>query len=220
MRRLTIQFPVKELDKFRDTFDFRKVEWFEVVHFLELKEEVAAIARVKFARPRTRVEDIFSERLAVRPRFELLQREKGGVLTYFGRFRQGPKEAGPGISDLFVAKGYLSVPFELRNGRLTVTYLGGPNELRRFRELLDRSGVRYRLVTLEDARNLWWPRKNRLTEKQLHVLTMAYRMGYYDVPKETSIGQLARMFHLAPSTFDVELRRAERRLLGEVLQQA
>ena len=59
-----------------------------------------------------------------------------------------------------------------------------------------------------------------LTKKQKKILTAAYRIGYYDVPKKASIEQLAGMLHLSASTADVELRRGERRLLSDFFGRA
>ena len=71
-------------------------------------------------------------------------------------------------------------------------------------------------MALEDLKLPRLP-TDRLTEKQRRVLTGAYTMGYYEVPRKTSIEQLARIYGLAPSTVDIDLRRAERRFLLKCL---
>jgi predicted DNA binding protein len=103
-------------------------------------------------------------------------------------------------------------PNEFRNGKFSVTFLGTPKEVRRFVQMANKTGARYRVVTVEDAKPLKSPMAI-LTEKQRRVLITAHAMGYYDIPKKTSITQLAKILRVARSTLDVELRRAERRLL-------
>ena len=49
---------------------------------------------------------------------------------------------------------------------------------------------------------------------------MAHTLGYYDVPKKISIVQLAETLDLARSTVDVQLRRAERRLLNHIMNES
>ena len=59
-----------------------------------------------------------------------------------------------------------------------------------------------------------------LTEKQRRVFITAYTLGYYDIPKKIGLVQLAERLDLAYSTVDVQLRRAERRLLNHIMNES
>lgn len=52
-----------------------------------------------------------------------------------------------------------------------------------------------------------------LSDKQEEHIHLAYRMGYYDVPRRISLEQLAQAAHCSKSTLSVALRDAERRLI-------
>ena len=201
---------------------FKKIEWMEVLHVLEFNEEVAMIIKARFKEPRTRLQDLVrghKEAMAIR-RIELLQQEKDGTRTYFFRMRLGTGPWKSHDQSFLEIGGYLSTPYEIRQGKVTVTYMGDDKQVNEFREFADKSGTPYRVVSLEDAKFPWRTPLGRLTEKQKRVLTLAYRLGYYDIPKKTSIEQLAEILKIAPSTLDVELRRGERRLLVNVLSEA
>lgn len=221
MRRLTIEFAENDLDKFREATLLKvlKVEWFEVLYFLELSDEVAFIFRVKLREPASRLEELIRETTSSKLFFEMLRHEKGNLFTYFTRFKPELKKASPSFLDFLAIGGYFIPPYEIRNGRFRITYLGNPKIVRRFCKMVDRVGVPYRIVELEDLR-LSRSSMDKMTEKQRRALSTAYSMGYFDIPKKTSIKQLAGIHSLAPSTLDVELRRAERHLIVDALGQA
>lgn len=54
-----------------------------------------------------------------------------------------------------------------------------------------------------------------LTERQYEVLQTAYEMGFYDVPKEASISDVAAEIGLEGATVSEHLQRAERNLLSQ-----
>lgn len=54
-----------------------------------------------------------------------------------------------------------------------------------------------------------------LTERQYEVLQVAYQRGFYDVPKEVSIDEIAVEIGLEGATVAEHLQRAERNLLSQ-----
>lgn len=54
---------------------------------------------------------------------------------------------------------------------------------------------------------------DELTNRQREVLQTAFEMGYYEVPREVSTGDIAADLDLDPSTVAEHLQRAERNLL-------
>lgn len=57
-----------------------------------------------------------------------------------------------------------------------------------------------------------------LTDRQQEVIETAYTMGYYDVPRTASTEAVSEEVELDPSTVAEHLQRAERNILGEVLE--
>lgn len=56
-----------------------------------------------------------------------------------------------------------------------------------------------------------------LTDRQLEVLETAYRMGFYEIPREASTDDVARELGLDDATVSEHLQRAERNLLAQQL---
>jgi hypothetical protein len=56
-----------------------------------------------------------------------------------------------------------------------------------------------------------------LTDRQREVVETAYEMGYYEVPRDASTEAVAAAVDLDPSTVAEHLQRAERNVLGRVL---
>ncbi|XVH33249.1 helix-turn-helix domain-containing protein (plasmid) [Haloferacaceae archaeon DSL9] len=59
-------------------------------------------------------------------------------------------------------------------------------------------------------------RGQSLTQRQHEVLKVAYELGYYEQPSETSHEEIADVLTCAPSTIGEHLKKAEKRLVREV----
>jgi predicted DNA binding protein len=55
----------------------------------------------------------------------------------------------------------------------------------------------------------------RLTDRQLRIVEVAYKRGYYDYPKRISIRELARIFSVSTATVSEILRRGQRKIIKE-----
>ena len=115
---------------------------------------------------------------------------------------------------------YVSLPYEIRGGKVKLTFLGSTKQVRDFIKLFDQAGIRYRVVSHTDAKFSPHSALSRLTEKQRRAFITAHTLGYYDIPKKIGLVQLAERLDLAYSTLDVLLRRAERRLLNHVMNES
>ena len=73
------------------------------------------------------------------------------------------------------------------------------------------------MLSLADAKFSLDSPVNCLTEKQQEAIALAFRLGYFDTPRKISVDELAKKLGFASSTLAVHLRRAERRLLAEML---
>jgi len=216
MRRLIVEISGRAFSKLFPERPIQKIRSMEVLHFLRLDyQEVAMILRVEFNEPNISIEDIFRDDLA---EIQLLEHETGKeqenrTYTYFIKtLRSGP--------DVTAVGGYVSLPYEIRGGKIKITFLGSAKQVRDFIKLFDQAGVRYRVASLTDAQFSPHSPLNRLTEKQRRVFMTAHNLGYYEVPRKISLAQLAERLHLAHSTLGVQLRRAERRLLNHIINES
>jgi DNA-binding CsgD family transcriptional regulator len=213
MRRLTIEMDMLELTKFEDNPMLRKLKSLEILQFLkESPEECAAIFRIEFED-----EDMDIRHLLGNDDFVELQeldREKGGVRTYYIKTKPAFNLHEAGVRS---ARGYLSVPFEIKDGKARITYLGSAKQLKAFLGRIEKLGVKYKIASASDAK---FPRGSpitRLTEKQRQVLVTAYRLGYYDDPRRISTQELADRLKIGSSTLVEHRRRAERLVLAELI---
>lgn len=58
----------------------------------------------------------------------------------------------------------------------------------------------------------------KLTEKQFEVLLFAYKSGYFDNPRRVTLRELAQMLGLSPSTVKEHLRKAQKKILEEIIE--
>jgi predicted DNA binding protein len=56
-----------------------------------------------------------------------------------------------------------------------------------------------------------------LTDRQREYLTAAHRRGYFDVPRECTLAELADALGVDKSTVSVTLRRGTERVVGQFL---
>jgi predicted DNA binding protein len=221
MRRLIVEISSRAFSKIDPENPLQKIRSIEVLHFLKVDhQEVALIAKVEFNEPDVSIEDVLRAD-AVDVHLLEHEREKG-IYTYFIRAR--PSQSVHGGTDLGAGGGYFSLPFEVKDGKVKITYLGSAKQVRdfikSFEELCDSVGARCRVISLTDARFSPHSPLSRLTEKQRRVFITAHNLGYYDIPKKIGLVQLAERLDIAYSTLDMLLRRAERRLMNHIMNES
>ena len=192
-----------------------------MVHILKMVPgEFAAIVRIKMKDPKTKIDEIFPSNLTVKQEAELLEQDKNGVSTYFLKMTtKTPPD--PKMAVAMSAMPYIGTPFEIKDGTARVTFLGTAkqirNQLRAIEKAEEKAGAHYKIISLTDARFPADSPISRLTDKQRKVLITAYKLGYYEFPKKISSEDLAKKLGLVKSTFVAHRRKAERRLLDEML---
>jgi len=216
MRRLIVEISDQDLDKLTPE-NLQDVKSVEILHFLRFDhQEVALIARGEFNKPDVRIEDVLRDVLI---EAQLLDQEKeSGICTYF--IRADPAQAMRVGPDLTAGGGYYSLPYEMRDGKVKITFLGSMKQVRDVIKLLEDAGVRNRVVSLTDVQFPPHSLLSHLTEKQRRTLITAHALGYYDIPKKIGLVQLAERLDLSRSTVDMQLRRAERRLLNHIMNES
>lgn len=212
MRRLTIELNLEELTKFEGNPMLQSIKSFEILQFLkDGPEEFAVICKVEFKDEGSKIEDLIDDEVI---ELQMLDHPKERVYTYFLRSKPSNHQ-GEHASRL--AGGYLSVPFEINDGKARMTYLGSGKQVKSFLETIEKTGIKYRVVSITDAKFSLDSPLSRLTEKQRRVLVMAYRLGYYDEPRKISSQELGERLKIGSSTLVEHRRRAERLLLAELI---
>jgi hypothetical protein len=230
MRRLILEFSKSEMDRIHQLFSGTRVKidepnplnhikTFEIMQFLRLdNEEFAAICRIETDQAMPEIGALFVKGDAegtLSEGAQILEREKSGALIVF--IRHNPVPLGFNINQ-FIEGGYL-VSMEIREGKIKIIYLGSVKQIKSLLEKLKRHGLRYKILSLTDAKFSIDSPLNALTEKQRRVLITSYKCGYYNLPRKTSSEQLAKKLKLHKSALAAHRRKAELRLITEILKE-
>ncbi|MWV39413.1 MULTISPECIES: helix-turn-helix domain-containing protein [Natrialba] len=103
----------------------------------------------------------------------------------------------------------IEFPVDVRNGWFEFDLTGTREELDRLQEVLDSASLSYELLSLVGSAESEGP----LTDRQREVLEAAVREGYFDVPRECLLEELADDLGVDTSTASVVIRRGESRLV-------
>lgn len=115
--------------------------------------------------------------------------------------------------------GYFDL-LEFKEERLKVGFMGDAKQVKALLELIEKGKIRYRVVSVTDAKVSLHSPLSSLTEKQRRVLVTAFELGYYDVPRKISSQELAKKLNLQSPTLVEHRRKAEHRLLAAILSEA
>jgi hypothetical protein len=216
MRRVVLELSGPGFERFKQSTPFRNVKSLEILHLLKVDiKEIAAVCRIEFLNRALEIDDLLAGNSGYFPfEVQVLDKEKDGTLLVF--IRGKPRLDLPPLS-LIQKGGYISSPFEIRDGKARVTFLGkNSNQVKEFLRRVGKTGFKYRILSLTDARFSPESPLQGLTLKQLQALNAAFDLGYYSVPRRISSEALAEKLGLAPSTLNIHLRKAELHILSKV----
>jgi predicted DNA binding protein len=213
MRRLTLQFTSEDMIQHEgEQAALNGIDTFEILHILRQdRTEMAMIARLSLKDKNLKIEDIFGDEL---DEYQLIEKEKGGGGVYF--FRSKPRNPEE-IDSILGFGGYLTMPFGINNGKVTMTFLGNSNEIKNLLKSLEQMKIPYKVVGLTDAKFSHDSPLSQLTEKQRRILLSAFNSGYYDVPRKISSEELAEKLNIKAPTLVIHRRKAELRVLGKII---
>ena len=191
----------------------KRIKSFQMLHILRFdSSEVAAIFRFEAKDESLKVEEFLKSLLdSLKVECRLLEQDGGACIFFIKGKPPQPSSGASAMSGM-----YPMLPFEVRDGKVRVTLVGNIEQVKEF---LEESSVNYRVVSLTDAKFSLNSPISRLTEKQQEAISLAFRFGYFDTPRKISADELAQKLGLSSSTLAVHLRRAERRLLAEMLNE-
>ncbi len=195
----------------------------ENVHVLEVTkclrcdtEGFALICRIKLEDKIREASDLLAG--GTLTELETLYREKDGSLTVF---IEGNWNASADLGNDWRRTKILQLatPDFIGPNRLKVEIVGKETDVQRVLEFVEKSRRQYRILALTslDSR----PRKilSLLTSRQRQALLAAYTLGYYDVPRRISSEQLGKRMKIDKSTLVEHLRKAERKILTNILSE-
>jgi predicted DNA binding protein len=110
-----------------------------------------------------------------------------------------------------------TAPSMISENRVIVSFISSQKDLKRFLELVRAKVGKVTNITFKKATYQKKDVLSVLTGKQREVITAAYKYGYYDVPRRTSSGQLSRKVKISRPTLLEHLRKAERRIIAEIM---
>jgi hypothetical protein len=191
----------------------KKIKSFEMLHILRFdSSEAAAIFRLEAKDSSLNAEELLKSLLHdVKIEYQLLEQDGAACIYFIKGKPPQPSSGAPNRSGM-----YPMLPFAVRDGKVRVTLIGDNEQVKEF---LENRGVNYKVLSLTDAKFSLNSPISRLTEKQQEAISLAFRLGYFDTPRKVSVDELAEKLGLSSSTLAVHLRRAERRLLAETLNE-
>src|SRR5437870_8709761 len=214
MRRITVELTAADITKaFGKSHVFNdQVKSVEVLTFLKsTPQEVVEICRIRLRDPDASIKDVFTD-----PSEEVSVLQQEAADTYVCFYRKRPVRRLLSIVSS-VPGGYLSTPYEVRDGRLRITLLGNTRSLRIFLKTLQKVGLHPKIVLLADAVFSLNSPLGLLTEKQKTVIIDAFNIGYYDFARKLGSEALARRVAIREPTMVIHRRKAERKLFAHML---
>jgi hypothetical protein len=218
MRRLTLEFLKTEIEKLHGEIPMHDIKTFEIIQLLRHdEEEFAAICRIEPVRPDIQFANLDSEEgLEKFSGAQILEREKSGAYIIFIKHKPVPVEVA---STLFKSDSGYILSTEIHENKIKMTYLGSAKQIQDILATIRQNEIRYKILSLTDAKFSLNSPLNSLTEKQRKVLITAYNLGYYSFPRRISTEQLAKKLNLHKSALQVHRRKAELRLIEKILQE-
>jgi predicted DNA binding protein len=216
MRRLILEVSEKELLKAGiELPPLKKIKSLELLYFLRQNDqEFAAISRVEFKEANQNPQDLLKDGLVEDA--QIIEKEKEG--TYILFFRSSSPSMSSALNYIGLDGGFLFPPLGIADGKVKFSFFGSEQQIKDFMEKIDALAIHYRVVLLADASFSPFSPLNQLTEKQQDVLLAAYKLGYYDIPRKITSEELAKKLGVADSTVVEHLRKAEQRLIREIIE--
>jgi len=189
-----------------------KIKSFEILTFLkDSPSETAMICRVELNEPGLE-SSLTVERDDIS--IQILEVEKKGTFICFVKRK---RKAEVPRSSFVTGGGYLSTPYEIKDGKIRATFLGTSRQVKSFLQTIQKTRIHYKIISLADAKFSPNSPLSSLTDTQIKVLKSAFDLGYYDLPKRITSDELAKKLNMRSSTFVLHRIKAERRLLAQVL---
>ena len=193
---------------------FEKVKSMETMMFLRQSvDDIALVFQVSFKSPGTKIDEFPAPEWM---NMEVLDFDEGHTkYTVLARGTRTDKDQN--IKDSRLPADYFVTKFSFSDGTYRIALISSPETIRTIIGGLERLHSKYKIISLTEARFRLSSPTDSLTGKQSKILTSAYQLGYYDIPRKINTRQLAEKAGVANSTLVAHLRKAEKRVMDEVL---
>ena len=101
-------------------------------------------------------------------------------------------------------------PLGVENGVMSFSITATRAEFEAFGDRLDERGLRYELLSVVHRDQAL---ESPLTDRQRECLDVAWRMGYFEVPRDCTLAEVADALDVDTSTVSETIRRGTGRLL-------
>lgn len=191
-----------------------RVRFLELLHFLKFdRNQIVGVGRADFNEAKSRTKGILD--FKSQGRAQVLGRDEEGFYEVLVGWR--PKRGSLLADHIETGQGYVVGPFGFNAERYKITLLGNQKQIRRFLGQVEDHGLSYKVASVMNASFSPDSLLSCLTEKQRRVLVSAFRLGYYDIPRKLDTDKLADKLNLVNSTVVEHIRKAERRMLAQML---
>lgn len=214
MRKLTLDMvpSVSTKEEMRPLFE--KIHSYEILESLRIDlEECTCIDLVEF---------VLRDDVEIEERTNIGDMEVLSVLRSEGRKRiclikhHEPEERKDEFREFDLDLIY-TAPTMITEDRMVISVLAEQPELRRFLELVKPTAERITNMSFMRAAYQKQDVLNALTDRQRETVMTAYQHGYYDYPKKISSEELSKKLGISKGTLMEHLRKAEGRILREIL---
>ncbi|MFA9425635.1 helix-turn-helix domain-containing protein [Natronorubrum sp. A-ect3] len=178
---------------------------FRLLTGVQMGETAVELGEVIAREPRP-----ISERIAAHPSIESYQRLEVTDDRSLAKYETTDTDLYAFIKDSAFPPEF---PIDVRNGWYVLDFTGTNTAFDRLCDALDAIDYRYELLSCVETRETG----GLLTDRQQTVLEAALRAGYFDVPRECTLAELASDLGIDKSTASGILRRGERRILTQAL---
>jgi predicted DNA binding protein len=216
MRKMILELSEKEVHKLPNS-PLNVVKSNEFLHIIRFDDkEFAAIIRMEFKDASFNIAQIISYSGLIDTKIELLEQETDNRFTFFvkGIFPNNTRQ-----QKLASFGGFFLTPFEIVDGKIRMTFIGKPKQLKALIKICEEISLNYKVVLLTDATFANNTPLASLTNKQKDVLTTSFKEGYYDIPRRTGSKEIALKLGLKGSAFIEHRRKAEQRLIAAILNE-
>ncbi len=110
-----------------------------------------------------------------------------------------------------------TAPSLISEDRIIVSFISGQKDMISFVELVKAHIGKVVNLTFKQSTYEKKDLLSVLTDKQRETMIAAYRSGYYDIPTRISSERLSKMMNISKPTLLEHLRKAERRIITEIL---
>jgi DNA-binding CsgD family transcriptional regulator len=216
MRRITMEFDYQKAWKWIFGSNSEKVEVLEALRCFKCDTQgLAIICRIRLKDRKITIQDLLMGK-GLLTNIELLYKEKDGSLVVFIEGRSCvPKPP----KDIKEPKMLMTRPPDFLDvDRMKVEMIGKEDEIKKLVHYANKWGDNsFKILGLTSIDAKGESLLSKLTSRQRQILLTGYALGYYDVPRRISSDDLSRHLNVDKSTIVEHLRKAERKLIGNII---